>query len=497
MIAGDVRWSGPQNSPAEFLGRRYTFSNTWVKLAAMTGAPVVPVFCRIDDDGAYRLEFQEPYSIPRDETGPDQVGRLGQRFLRTIEAQVERYPANSNEYLFWASPGADRRPPRSRPPRRRVSALSPRPGTGKPRRAGGQGRPRAGREGVSRWRTDRIDAPDDGDGGAVLALAPAGLDGRAGRLARGPSSPTTSTANSPASSARRSARTPRPPTGSPSRATRSTGSRFTSRRWPIVLSLGRACARDRRRPWLRGAGALAGGVLVRREPLARPSTAGTASPGGRSSTPPPRRQRVAPGAGGRRAAARRLVVSGRRFRPCGLGGPLARGTGARGRRACSLAAALTRSSARSRSRASSRSGTGRAGRSSGHSSRSPSALSGSSRPRRSARRGRSACLPAAAASAAWFAVVVGGGRADLVSPADRPPQGGGPGPDLHVARCRRRGAWRSPTAGTTSRRSSTSSPKTPRTAARGSPRSLRFAETHGCAITAARPTSRRRTSSST
>jgi KDO2-lipid IV(A) lauroyltransferase len=104
MIAGDVRWSGPQNSPAEFLGRRYTFSNTWVKLASMTGAPVVPVFCRIEDTGAYVLEFHEPYTIPPDQDGPDEVAAWVQRFLRTIEAQVERDPANSNEYFFWAEP---------------------------------------------------------------------------------------------------------------------------------------------------------------------------------------------------------------------------------------------------------------------------------------------------------------------------------------------------------------------------------------------------------
>ncbi len=106
MIAGDVRWSGPQNSPAEFLGRRHTFSNTWVKLAAMTGAPIVPVFCRIDDDGAYQLEFQAPYTISPGETDAEQVANWVQRFLLTIETQVERYPANSNEYFFWAESAA-------------------------------------------------------------------------------------------------------------------------------------------------------------------------------------------------------------------------------------------------------------------------------------------------------------------------------------------------------------------------------------------------------
>lgn len=104
MIAGDVRWSGAQNSPAEFLGRRYTFSNTWVKLAAMTGVAIVPVFCRIGDDNIYHLEFQAPYTIPRDETEPEQISARVQHFLRTIEVQVERYPTNSNEYFFWGDP---------------------------------------------------------------------------------------------------------------------------------------------------------------------------------------------------------------------------------------------------------------------------------------------------------------------------------------------------------------------------------------------------------
>ncbi len=104
MIAGDVRWSGAQISTAEFLGHRYTFSNTWVKLAAMTGVDIVPVFCRIGDDNTYHLEFQNPYTITRDETAPEQINARVQHFLRTIETQVERYPTNSNEYFFWGEP---------------------------------------------------------------------------------------------------------------------------------------------------------------------------------------------------------------------------------------------------------------------------------------------------------------------------------------------------------------------------------------------------------
>lgn len=106
MIAGDVRWTGPQTSPAVFLGRRYTFSNTWVKLAALTGAPVVRVFCRIEPDGAFRLDFHEPFSVPRGNPGPDEAAAWVQDFLATVEAEVERYPENSGEYFFWSEADA-------------------------------------------------------------------------------------------------------------------------------------------------------------------------------------------------------------------------------------------------------------------------------------------------------------------------------------------------------------------------------------------------------
>ncbi len=48
---------GPHTAPAHFLGSTYLFSTTWVVLAAMTGRPVVPVFCRPDGRGRYILEF--------------------------------------------------------------------------------------------------------------------------------------------------------------------------------------------------------------------------------------------------------------------------------------------------------------------------------------------------------------------------------------------------------------------------------------------------------
>lgn len=104
MIAGDVRWEGPQNSPARFLGNAYTFSNTWAKLATLSGSPIVRVFCRIEADGSYHLEFHEPYTLPRGTPEPEQVNGWVQDFLHEVERQVERSPENSNEYFFWNQP---------------------------------------------------------------------------------------------------------------------------------------------------------------------------------------------------------------------------------------------------------------------------------------------------------------------------------------------------------------------------------------------------------
>jgi phosphatidylinositol dimannoside acyltransferase len=104
MIAGDVRWAGPQNSTATFLGKPYTFSNTWVKLAALNGAPVLRVFCRIEEDGSYKLDFHEPYTIPRGNPDAEESASYVQDFLTVVESEVARSPENSGEYFFWGEP---------------------------------------------------------------------------------------------------------------------------------------------------------------------------------------------------------------------------------------------------------------------------------------------------------------------------------------------------------------------------------------------------------
>ncbi len=76
-LAGDVRWTGKLTEEAEFLGRMMRFSTTWVVLAAMTEVPVVMVFCRMEPDGRYHIEFRPAFQVPKDAPENGETGRLG------------------------------------------------------------------------------------------------------------------------------------------------------------------------------------------------------------------------------------------------------------------------------------------------------------------------------------------------------------------------------------------------------------------------------------
>ena len=102
QVAGDVRWSGPHTAPGRFLGRTYSFSTTWVKLAAMTGAPLVPTFGFLVPDGSYRVEFHPPYCVPAADPKAGRSSRWLQACLDLIEDRVRHDPANSSDYFFWS-----------------------------------------------------------------------------------------------------------------------------------------------------------------------------------------------------------------------------------------------------------------------------------------------------------------------------------------------------------------------------------------------------------
>jgi lauroyl/myristoyl acyltransferase len=101
-LAGDVRWTGPNTQVARFMGQFYHFSATWVRLAALTGAPVVPVFCPMLADGTYHIDFRPPMYIPEDAPRNGQTMTWVQSYIRLLEDEVRRHPDNSNDYFFWS-----------------------------------------------------------------------------------------------------------------------------------------------------------------------------------------------------------------------------------------------------------------------------------------------------------------------------------------------------------------------------------------------------------
>jgi len=100
-LACDVRWPGPHSLPGRFLGHEYQFSATWIALASLTGAPVVPVFCRMEPDGSYGLEFLPAFQVSADAIASGGASGRVQACLDVIEDRIRADPANSNEYFFW------------------------------------------------------------------------------------------------------------------------------------------------------------------------------------------------------------------------------------------------------------------------------------------------------------------------------------------------------------------------------------------------------------
>jgi KDO2-lipid IV(A) lauroyltransferase len=105
MLASDVRSVDPRAARVTFLGREMGFATTWVNLAAITGAAVVPVFCRVDEAGTHHLEFHAPYHVPRDARRPGRCEEWVRRALGAVEDHVLAYPEQSNDYFFWGYQG--------------------------------------------------------------------------------------------------------------------------------------------------------------------------------------------------------------------------------------------------------------------------------------------------------------------------------------------------------------------------------------------------------
>jgi lauroyl/myristoyl acyltransferase len=106
QAAGDVRWSGARCVSARFLDRTYQFTANWVALAARSGAPVLPVYAFMNQDGTYRVEFLPAESIEPDAVEPERAADWVQRNVSRLETYVTQFPDNSGDYLFWSDPSA-------------------------------------------------------------------------------------------------------------------------------------------------------------------------------------------------------------------------------------------------------------------------------------------------------------------------------------------------------------------------------------------------------
>ncbi|MHC5539487.1 hypothetical protein ACYOEI_14815, partial [Singulisphaera rosea] len=78
-------------------------STTWVTLAAMTGAAVVPASCRMNEDGTFQLDFLDAFHVPPDARREGRATEWVERALKELEDQVRRHPEQSNDYFFWQS----------------------------------------------------------------------------------------------------------------------------------------------------------------------------------------------------------------------------------------------------------------------------------------------------------------------------------------------------------------------------------------------------------
>jgi lauroyl/myristoyl acyltransferase len=122
-INGDVPWPIPSARPARFLGAVRPFLTLWADLAALTGTPVVPLFCTHQPEGRYHLAFDPPRAV----APGSQAGHLA-AYLARLESQIAAHPGDAVPYLTWptytAPTTAISTPPGPHAPRRQTAIMA-------------------------------------------------------------------------------------------------------------------------------------------------------------------------------------------------------------------------------------------------------------------------------------------------------------------------------------------------------------------------------------
>jgi hypothetical protein len=97
-VNGDVAWPSGCARPGALLGTRRLFMAAWADLAAMTGAPVVPVLARHLPGGRFAVEFHEPWWVE-----PGGEGEAVARYLAMLESAIVEHPGEAVAHLTWPS----------------------------------------------------------------------------------------------------------------------------------------------------------------------------------------------------------------------------------------------------------------------------------------------------------------------------------------------------------------------------------------------------------
>jgi KDO2-lipid IV(A) lauroyltransferase len=89
----DQNYRGTNPFFVDFFGRSAATTPTLGTLAVRTGAPVVPVFCRPQPDGRYRIVYYPEVEVERSGDRAVDAFRVTARCTQIIEEQVRRSPA--------------------------------------------------------------------------------------------------------------------------------------------------------------------------------------------------------------------------------------------------------------------------------------------------------------------------------------------------------------------------------------------------------------------
>jgi lauroyl/myristoyl acyltransferase len=87
-LNGDIPCTSSNSRPGTLLGRAGRFLTVWADLAALSGAPVVPIFCSARPDGRFRLYLERPWSL----AAGDQAVAVA-RYLAFLDDQIRADPS--------------------------------------------------------------------------------------------------------------------------------------------------------------------------------------------------------------------------------------------------------------------------------------------------------------------------------------------------------------------------------------------------------------------